>query len=191
MGNWAALVDGRRQELVLWMRNNLAELTGAAIYRLHQRWHPIWIKCAGDRREGLSHCGVLRWHSPDLGGWLSLVNLHGAKRRDKLPKAWHNRGKRRQPRRWPCGHVAGQVGMATGQNSAPGSSLVRYFSPCVVIYTSPGTNRSIGEDRSAESSAVRYSKPVIFFSVLYHQNSIQSAWESMFESDLLQISFNT
>jgi hypothetical protein len=41
MGNWAALVDGRRQELVLWMRNNLAELTGAAIYRLHQRWHPI------------------------------------------------------------------------------------------------------------------------------------------------------
>jgi hypothetical protein len=28
VGNWEALVDDRRQELVLWMRNNLAELTG-------------------------------------------------------------------------------------------------------------------------------------------------------------------
>jgi hypothetical protein len=28
MGNWETLVDNRRQELVLWMRNYLAELTG-------------------------------------------------------------------------------------------------------------------------------------------------------------------
>jgi hypothetical protein len=28
MENWEALVDDRRQEPVLWMRNNLAELTG-------------------------------------------------------------------------------------------------------------------------------------------------------------------
>jgi hypothetical protein len=172
------------------MRNNLAELTGAAIYRLNRRWRSIWRKCVSDRREGLSHCGVLPWHSPDLGGWLSLVNVHGAKRRDKLPKAWRNWGKQRQPRRWPCGHVVGQVGTTTGQNNAPSSSRVWYFSPCVVIYTSPGTNRSTGEDRGAESSTARYSKPAIFFSVLYHQNSIQSAWQSMFESDLLQISFN-
>jgi hypothetical protein len=41
MGNWEALVDDRRQELVLWMRNNLAELTRAAIYRIHRWWHPI------------------------------------------------------------------------------------------------------------------------------------------------------
>jgi hypothetical protein len=41
MGNWEPLVDDRKQELVLWMRNNLAELTGAEIYRLHQQWRPI------------------------------------------------------------------------------------------------------------------------------------------------------
>jgi hypothetical protein len=41
MGNWEALVDDQRRELVLWMRNNLVELTRAAIYRFHRRWHPI------------------------------------------------------------------------------------------------------------------------------------------------------
>jgi hypothetical protein len=39
--NWEAPVDDRRQELVLWMRNNLAELTGVAIYRLHRPWRLI------------------------------------------------------------------------------------------------------------------------------------------------------
>jgi hypothetical protein len=119
MKNWEALVDDRRQELVLWMCNNLAELTGAAIYKLHRRWRPIRRKCAGGRREELSHCGVLPWNSPDLGGWLSLVNLHGAKQRGKLPNVWHNRGKQRQPRWWPCSHVAGQVSTATGRPQCP------------------------------------------------------------------------
>jgi hypothetical protein len=41
MENWEALVDDRRQELVLWMCNNLEELTGAAIYSLHRWWRPI------------------------------------------------------------------------------------------------------------------------------------------------------
>jgi hypothetical protein len=41
MRNWEALVDDQRCELVHWVRNNLAELTGAAIYRLHRRWRPI------------------------------------------------------------------------------------------------------------------------------------------------------
>jgi hypothetical protein len=41
MGNWEALVDDQRQGLVLWMRKNLADLTGAAIYRLHRQWRPI------------------------------------------------------------------------------------------------------------------------------------------------------
>jgi hypothetical protein len=41
MGNWEDLVDDQRRELVLWMRNNLAKLTGAAIYSLHRRWRPI------------------------------------------------------------------------------------------------------------------------------------------------------
>jgi hypothetical protein len=50
--NWEALVNDRRQELVLWMRNNLAKLTGASIYRVPQWWRPILRRCAGSRREG-------------------------------------------------------------------------------------------------------------------------------------------
>jgi hypothetical protein len=50
--NWEALLNDQRRELVLWMRNNLAELTGASIYRVHQWWRPILRRCAGDRREG-------------------------------------------------------------------------------------------------------------------------------------------
>jgi peptidoglycan/xylan/chitin deacetylase (PgdA/CDA1 family) len=52
MGNWEALVNDQRREVVLWMRNNLAELTRASIYRVHQWWHPILRRCAGGRREG-------------------------------------------------------------------------------------------------------------------------------------------
>ena len=51
-GNWEAMVDDQRRELVHWVRNNLAELTGASIYRIHQRWHPIWRRRAGGWREG-------------------------------------------------------------------------------------------------------------------------------------------
>jgi hypothetical protein len=65
---------------VHWTRNNLTELTGTSIYRVHQRWHQILRRCAGGRGEGLSHSGVLPWHSLDIGVRLSLVNLHGVKR---------------------------------------------------------------------------------------------------------------
>jgi hypothetical protein len=126
----------------------------------------------------MSHRDDLPWRSLDKGVRLLLVSLHGSKWRGKTAQGVARPNERRQPRRWPCGHVAGQVGTATRQNSAPCSSPVRYFLPCVVICTPPGTNRSTGEDRGAESSAARYSEPAIIFSVLYHQNSIQSAWQS-------------
>jgi hypothetical protein len=45
-------VNDQRRELVLWKRNNLAELTRAAIYRFYRRWRPILRSCAGGRREG-------------------------------------------------------------------------------------------------------------------------------------------
>jgi hypothetical protein len=61
MGNWEALVNDRRRELVLWMSNNLAELTGASIYRVLQRWRLILRSCAGAWREGsftgAGYCG--------------------------------------------------------------------------------------------------------------------------------------
>jgi hypothetical protein len=133
----------------------------------------------------------LLWRSLDKDVQLLLVSLYGSKRRGKMAQGVARSNERRQPWRWPCGLVAGQVGTATGWNSAPSSSPVRYFLPYVVIYTPPGTNRSASEDRGAESSTVRYNEPAIIFSVLYHQNSIQSAWQSMFESDLLQKLFST
>jgi hypothetical protein len=45
-------VNDQRRELVLWMRNNLAELTRASIYRVLQRWRPILRRCVGGQREG-------------------------------------------------------------------------------------------------------------------------------------------
>jgi hypothetical protein len=36
---------------VHWTRNNLVELTGASIYRFHQRWHLILRRHTGGRRE--------------------------------------------------------------------------------------------------------------------------------------------
>jgi hypothetical protein len=51
-GNWKAMVDDQERELVHWVRNNLAELTGASIYRVHQRWRLIWRRRADGRREG-------------------------------------------------------------------------------------------------------------------------------------------
>jgi hypothetical protein len=64
--NWEALVNNQRQELVLWVRNNLAELTATSIYRVHQRWRPILRRCARGQREGkftdASYCGI-HWHT--------------------------------------------------------------------------------------------------------------------------------
>jgi hypothetical protein len=47
-------VNDQRREIVLWMCNNLAELIGSLIYRVHQRWRSIWRRRAVDRREGKS-----------------------------------------------------------------------------------------------------------------------------------------
>jgi hypothetical protein len=54
MGNWDAMVNDLGRELVHWVRNNLAELTGASIYREQWRWRLIWRRRAIDRREGKS-----------------------------------------------------------------------------------------------------------------------------------------
>jgi hypothetical protein len=61
MTNWAALVDDRRQELVLWMSNDLTELTGAIIYRIYRRWRPILRRCAGGRSERRVTSDDLSW----------------------------------------------------------------------------------------------------------------------------------
>ena len=37
--------------MVHWASNNLADLVDHSIYRSQQRWHPIWRRCASDRRK--------------------------------------------------------------------------------------------------------------------------------------------
>jgi hypothetical protein len=119
MGNLEALVDDRRRELVLWMCNYPTKLMACSIYRVRERWCPIRRDCAGGREEEMSHRGNLPW--------LSLVaklrrlpgSHYGARRCGKWPKAWRNQRQRRQPRWWSHGHVAGQVGIATGWPQCP------------------------------------------------------------------------
>jgi hypothetical protein len=45
------MVANRKRGLVHCVRNNLMELAGASIYRVHQRWRPIWGRHTDDRRE--------------------------------------------------------------------------------------------------------------------------------------------
>jgi hypothetical protein len=90
MGNWEALVDDRRQELVLWMRNNLAELTGQQFIdsigggvQFEVCWLPERGKVTGvsaivaftvarppamDELTAMVHCDVLKL----LGTWRTV-----------------------------------------------------------------------------------------------------------------------
>jgi hypothetical protein len=70
-------VDNLRHGLVRWVCDYLAELTGAAIYKFQEQWHPILQWHASGRREGLSHRGVLSWHSLFEELCLSQVSYYG------------------------------------------------------------------------------------------------------------------
>jgi hypothetical protein len=114
--NWKALVNDYGRELVLWMRNNLEELTGVAIYRLHRRWRPIRRKRAGGRREGVSHRRGLSWLSLAEELRWSLVSYFGWQRHGERVTAWRNRDERCTPRRRPLSHVAGKWVRHLGRN---------------------------------------------------------------------------
>ena len=72
MGNWEALVDDQRRELVHWVRNNLVDLVDHSIYIIHQWWRPIWRRRAGGRRKekvsDVSYCGS-HWLRSYDGHW--------------------------------------------------------------------------------------------------------------------------
>jgi hypothetical protein len=99
MENWEALVNDQRRELVLWMRNNLAELTRAAIYRFHRRWRPILRSCAGGRREGNVLARVIVAFTvarpPAMDGITTMVHCDVL----KLLGTWRTGGKRLTPAR--------------------------------------------------------------------------------------------
>jgi hypothetical protein len=86
---------------------------------------------------------------------------------------------------WPRRRCGGWV---TEHNSAPSSSPAPDFSPTVVICTSLSTNRNGSDDHSAESPAERYTELGDLIQTIYHHATIQSAWQSLFGGNLLQIS---
>jgi hypothetical protein len=188
MGNWEALVDDQRRELVLWTRNNLAELTGASIYRVHQWLHPILRRCGGGRREGMFTGAGYRgnhWLRSYSGHWWAISASNDVLKGSHAQSRWtvYTSATAARPRRR-------QVDGRHSGHNAPTSSTARSFHQGVVIRALLGTNHSAGANPSARSPAVRCSEPTIVFSLLYHQNSIQSTWHIMFASDLLQKSFS-
>jgi hypothetical protein len=86
MRNWEALVDDQRQGLVHCMRNYLAELTGASIYRVLRRWRLILRRRAGGRREGkCTGAGDRGFHRGKASGD-GQTYYYGSLRRVKAPR---------------------------------------------------------------------------------------------------------
>jgi hypothetical protein len=85
--NWGAMVANWMEGLVLWLRDNLAEITGAWIYRAQWRWCPIWRRCAGDRRKekvpDVNYHGSHRLRSYD-GHWWAITAGN-----DVVKGSWH------------------------------------------------------------------------------------------------------
>jgi hypothetical protein len=91
--NWGDTMANRRQGLVLWLRDNPAELTGASIYRAQLQWHPVRRKHAGDWREGEVTDANYRgghWVMSYSGHWVITTTHDDVVRH---PKAWRNRVK--------------------------------------------------------------------------------------------------
>jgi hypothetical protein len=151
--NWGAMVNDWRRGLVHGLRNYLAELTGASIYRIPRWWRLILRRRAGGRTEGKSLVRALSWLSLVYGLRRSLPSFHGLRRVVRWLKVCHNRARRRHNGDGRVAASSVQVGTATGQNSAPSSSPARDFSPYVVICTPPGMKRNGGEDHGAGSPA--------------------------------------
>jgi hypothetical protein len=105
-----------------------------------------------ERDEG--HCSELQWRSLANELRWSLLSSYGWQQHGERVTAWHNRGERCTPRRWPLGHVAGKWVRQQGGHSAPTSATAKIFSHKSLSARSPGTNRSTDKDRGAGSSAV-------------------------------------
>jgi hypothetical protein len=130
MQNWEALVDDQRRELVRWVRNNLAELTTASIYRIRRRWHPIWRRRAGDQRErGSSQARVIVAFTmakpPAMDGLPTTVHYNIV----KLLGTWCTGSKRPTPSRiFTAGHRASGYG-------EPSSDQVRAYLGAKIFYS--------------------------------------------------------
>jgi hypothetical protein len=174
-------VDDQRRELVHWVRNNLAELTGASI---HQRWRPIWRRRAGDQREGevtgASYRGI-HWSNDSDDRHAIYCDL---RRCGNKAVAWHARvnGDHHRDDRaatsW-CKWMRGQ-----SSHSALTSSHAKDLSPRVVIRALSGMNHSADANLSAGSPAAKCTAPGIFFSYCTMGSSFSAPdrviWRALF-----------
>jgi hypothetical protein len=107
---------------------------------------------------------------------------------DKRLRSCHTRDKRRHD---GSGHAATspvQVGTATGQYSAPSSSLRKIFSPSVVIRIPERTNRNVSEDRGVEFTGGNVNCICDLLHILYNRNLHQSFWQSELKGFVLLFS---
>jgi hypothetical protein len=80
------------------------------------------------------------------------------------PKACHNYDKWRQNGGGRAATSPAQVGMTTGQNSAPNSSSRKIFSSSTVIHMPERTNCNAGEDHGTEFTGGTFTESGIWFS---------------------------
>jgi hypothetical protein len=160
-------VNNRRRELVLWMRNNLAELTGASSYRVHQWWRPILRRCAGGRRERrfivVGYRGI-HWRVDSEDRQATYCD-----QRQCGNKAIVWQGLKEiitvtavRPRR-------GASGWATERPQCSDFIHGEIFSPGGRYPCFTGVNHSAGVNPSARSPMARYTKPAVLFRLLYHR----------------------
>jgi hypothetical protein len=101
------------------VRNKKVEQGGHSIYRGGYGCSEFWTEM-NSRWEGVNH-----WSSSTVA--LNGVRTQGSKWPSTMTNydvvswhmAWHDRDKRWPPRRWPPGHIAGQVGTAGRTQSNP------------------------------------------------------------------------
>jgi hypothetical protein len=127
--NWEALVDGQRRELMRWVSNNLAELTRASIYRIHQRWRPIWKGSLAIGEMGSALARVIVAFTvakpPAMDGLPTMVHCNMV----KLLGTWRTGGKQPTPARIiTAGHRASGYG-------EPSSVRVRAYLGAKIFYS--------------------------------------------------------
>jgi hypothetical protein len=186
VSNSRALANNWRQVLVLWMGSYPTELMAGSIYKVSERWCPIWRNCVGSREGGWVTAVIYHGNRRGIELRRLLDGHYGSWRRDKHPKAWRPHSEWRTRRWWPLGHVAGANRWITKHIVLPSSSAARSFSRGSLSVFNSGVNRGDGTNPCARSPVVRYLNLAIWSEHCTIGIMIQSAWQSRLKALVLQ-----